>query len=204
MPNLKQVLNVGCGPRLPNKLNQIFMQPDWHELRLDIDPLVEPDIVASLTDMAPVSSASCDAVWSSHNLEHLYQHEVPLAFREFYRVLKNDGFLLVTLPDLQAVAKLIADGNIEQELFRVFIGGQPFPPIKALDIMYGHGSAIASGRTHMAHRTGFTSDTLGRYLLESGFRWVALKAGPEYDLWALAYKTEQDCDVNLLHAATAK
>ena len=37
-----------------------------------------------MTDMSMVDSAAVDAVWSSHNLEHLYAHEVPVALGEFH------------------------------------------------------------------------------------------------------------------------
>jgi len=62
---------------------------------------MQPDIVCSITDMSPVAADSVDAVWSSHNLEHLQRHEVPVALAEFLRVLKPAGLLLLTLPDLQ-------------------------------------------------------------------------------------------------------
>ena len=76
----KIVLNVGCGYPLRQKLHPHFRGPEWREVRLDLDPSVQPDIVCSITDMRPVeTAASADAVWSSHNLEHLQRHEVPLA-----------------------------------------------------------------------------------------------------------------------------
>lgn len=180
------VLNVGCGPRLPDKLPGFFRTPDWRELRLDIDPNVQPDIVASLTDMGAVPDASVDAIWSSHNLEHLYAHEVPLALREFRRVLKPEGFLLVTLPDLQAVAKLVAEGHDDAVVMRTRVEGREGPPITALDVMFGHAWWIERGRTFMAHRTGFTRASLGRHLQQAGFGSVALKGGRALDLWAVA------------------
>jgi len=53
-----------------------------------------------------------EAIFTSHNIEHLYPHEVPLAFAEFLRVLKPDGFFVVTCPDLQSVCALVAKGNL--------------------------------------------------------------------------------------------
>ena len=202
------VLNVGCGPRLPDKLSPVFRLGGWRELRLDIDPNVEPDIVASLTDMRDVPDASVDAVWSSHNLEHLFAHEVPLALREFRRVLKADGFLLVTLPDLQAVAKVVAEGGADTILMRTRVNGAEGPPITALDVLYGHGWWIERGRTYMAHKTGFTRDSLGKRLAEAGFGTIAIKGGPAFDLWALAVKEPQAADrmqphVSLLERAAA-
>ena len=72
-------LHVGCGPKNGTGLHPAFTGPDWVEVRLDIDPAVQPDLVGSITDLSVLGDATVDAVWSSHNLEHLEPHEVPLA-----------------------------------------------------------------------------------------------------------------------------
>ena len=94
-------LHVGCGPK--HKDRTPFASQNWREIRLDIDSAVQPDVIGTMTDMKAVRDASVDAVFSSHNIEHLYPHEVPIALAEFYRVLKPDGFVLLTCPDLQSV-----------------------------------------------------------------------------------------------------
>lgn len=201
---MKTVLNVGCGPRQPDKLAPVFRTPEWREIRLDIDPAVEPDVIATLTDMSAVASDSVDAVWSSHNIEHLYAHEVPRALREFRRVLKPEGFLLITLPDLQAVAKLVAEGGVDSVIMRTRINGEEGPPITALDVIFGHGWWIERGRTYMAHRTGFSAESLGRRLTEAGFASVALRQGPAFDLWAIASRNALTADLGLLERAIGK
>ena len=180
----KQVLHVGCGPPNPNALHTTFRSAEWHELRLDIEPQVQPDIVASITDMNMIESASMDAVWSSHNLEHLNAHEVPIALAEFHRVLKPHGFALITLPDLQSVAELIANDKLEDTAYQ-----SPAGPISAIDMVYGHRAYIAQGHIHMSHRTGFTARTLGNALAQVGFARAEVKRGPAYDLWAVAHKS---------------
>src|SRR6201982_1768990 len=124
----KTVLNVGCGYPLRQKLHPHFYGPEWREVRLDLDPAVRPDIVCSITDMAPVSAAVVDAIWSSHNLEHLQRHEVPAALGEFVRVLRPGGSLLMTLPDLQSVAELVVKDGLETEAYM-----SPSGPITPLD-----------------------------------------------------------------------
>ena len=59
--------------------SNLFPPGKWVETRLDIDPSVKPDVVASMTDMSSVPDASCHAVYSSHNLEHLFPHELQQA-----------------------------------------------------------------------------------------------------------------------------
>ncbi len=179
----KTVLNVGCGYPLRQKLHRHFHGPEWRELRLDLDPAVEPDIVCSITDMGPVAADSVDAVWSSHNLEHLQRHEAPLALAEFLRVLKPHGLLLLTLPDLQQVARLIVEDRLEEAAYVSQSG-----PITPLDMIFGHTASLARGNQFMAHRTGFTARSLHRLLIEAGFVEVTLRQDPSFDLWATGYK----------------
>src|ERR1700675_4069636 len=91
---MKKFLHVGCGPQNQASIQKGFNTPDWEEVRLDIDPDVNPDVVGTITDMEKVASSSMDAVFSSHNLEHIFPHEVPMALAEFKRVLKPDGFVV--------------------------------------------------------------------------------------------------------------
>ena len=62
--------------------------------------------------MSAIEDAFVDAVFSSHNIEHLFVHEIPAALAEFKRVLTPDGFVIITCPDLQEVAKLIAEDKL--------------------------------------------------------------------------------------------
>jgi SAM-dependent methyltransferase len=179
----KTVLNVGCGYPLRQRLHQHFHGPEWREIRLDIDPAVRPDVVCSMTDMSPVASQSVDAVWSSHNLEHLHRHEVPNALAEFIRILKPGGLLLVTLPDLQQVAELVAADRLEEEAYV-----SPSGPVSPLDMIFGHTASLARGYPFMAHKTGFTLRSLQQLLAEAGFVGIRLKRGGAFDLWAAAHK----------------
>jgi SAM-dependent methyltransferase len=179
----KIVLNVGCGYPLRQKLHRHFHGPEWREIRLDLDPAVRPDIVCSITDMSPVAGDCVDAIWSSHNLEHLQRHEVPLALAEFVRVLKPSGFLLLTLPDLQNVARLVVDDRLEDQAYTAASG-----PITALDMIFGHTASLARGNSFMAHRTGFTARTLQKVLTEAGLVEITVRRGSAFDLWATAFK----------------
>ena len=181
-PATKLVLHVGCGPYNPDALPEPLRTPNWREVRLDIDPNVKPDLIGSMTDMSAVLNELVDAVFSSHNLEHLYAHEVPLALAEFYRVLKPGGFVLITLPDIQAVAEHVAQGNLEEPLYI-----SPAGPVTALDILYGLQTAIANGNHFMAHRTAFTAETLHQKLEQTGFRKLEVHK-KNLNLWATGYK----------------
>jgi SAM-dependent methyltransferase len=178
----KIVLNVGCGYASRHGLHPSFQNAEWRELRLDINPAVNPDVLCSMTDMHPIETGSVDAVWSSHNLEHLHRHEVPLALAEFKRVLRPGGEVLLTLPDLQRIAELVASDGLEDEAY-----ASPAGPITPLDMIYGHTPSLARGNEYMAHRTGFTARTLRQLLFEAGFVGVVLQRDG-FSLWARAFK----------------
>lgn len=175
------VLNVGCGPKGGSRIYEFFSPGEWRELRLDIDPRNEPDIVASMTEMRGVQDASVDAVWSSHSLEHLYRHEVVPALRECLRVLKPGGILKLFVPDLQSIAALIAGDKLHQVLYQA-----PAGPITVHDVVYGYSDAIEAGQTFMAHRSGFTPTLLGQSLVDAGFDYILLQRAPCYELEATA------------------
>ena len=137
--------------------------------------------------MYTVSSESVDAVFSSHNIEHLYPHEVPLALAEFLRVLKSDGIAVITCPDLKSVCALIAEDKLTEAAYT-----SPAGPIAPIDILYGLRSSMAQGNLYMAHRCGFTQKVLSGTLQASGFKSVATmsRGHPYFDLWAVACKEE--------------
>ena len=186
---MPQFLHVGCGPKRKERTTQGFNTPAWQEIRLDIDPAASPDILGSMTDLSAVPSSSMDAIFSSHNLEHLYPHEVPVCLSEFLRVLKPEGFLIATCPDLQSVCQLIANDQLTEAAYQ-----SPAGPIAPLDILYGHRPSMAQGNLYMAHRCGFTEKVLNGTLLAAGFKTVATLArgfAPYFDLWVVASKSER-------------
>jgi SAM-dependent methyltransferase len=185
--SLRRVLNAGAGPRSARGLHPLFRPAIWEEVRLDLDADAWPDVVGSVADMrAEFPDESFDAIWSSHVLEHLAAHEVPTALLEFRRVLRPDGFAIISSPDLEAVAAAIGKHGIDHVLYT-----SPAGPIAALDILYGHRASIERGKTGMAHRTGFSCASLGRLLVAAGFDEV-LATQNGFDLWALAFREQAD------------
>jgi hypothetical protein len=93
-----------------------------------------------MVDMSAVTSDSVDGIFSSHKIEHLYPHEVPLALAEFKRVLSDDGFAVITCPDLKSVCALVAGDKLTEPAYT-----SPAGPIIPLDILYGHRPVMARG-----------------------------------------------------------
>ena len=189
---MKKLLHVGCGHKQKAQTTPAFNTADWHEIRLDIDPRVKPDHLGSMVDMAALGDGAVDAVFSSHNIEHLYPFEVPLALQEFRRVLSADGFLVLTCPDLQSICRLIAEDQLTATAYL-----SPAGPITPLDMVYGFRPSLSKGDLYMAHRCGFTRKVLHATLKAAGFGSVVTFARshqPYFDLWALATQLEQAPD----------
>ena len=188
--DVPNILHVGCGSRSPGRLHDFFRISPWNEVRCDIDPDNQPDIIASITDLrGRVNDASYDAIWASHIIEHLARHEVPLALSEFVRVLSPAGFALIRSPDIEVVAQFIVDGRINDVIYTSSAG-----PITPLDMIYGHGASIAQKKLAMRHGTAFTQELLGSDLLAAGFDEVRTTRTRTYEVWAVAFMSEADVD----------
>jgi SAM-dependent methyltransferase len=193
---MKKFLHVGCGPVRISPETQLAFRPKgfdvqhWSEVRLDINPLVNPDVVGTMTDMSAVASGSVDAIYSSHNIEHLYPHEVSIALAEFKRVLRPNGFVVITCPDLQSVCALVAQDKLTEAIYV-----SPAGPIAPMDILYGHRPAMRAGNLFMAHRCGFTLNVLLATLESAGFaKVIGNRRAQLFDLWALATISAIDDD----------
>ena len=162
---MKTFLNVGCRPANRPKIKG-FDNDDWKEIRFDIDKNVNPDIVGTLTDMKLVETGSVDAIYSSHNIDHIYPHEVLIALKEFYRVLNDDGIVVITCPDLQSVCEAVVNDKLLEPLYETTEGHQ----ISPIDILYGWRIPIAQGNEYMAHKGGFTYSALNASFFEAGFK----------------------------------
>jgi SAM-dependent methyltransferase len=179
---LKTVLHVGCGASDIRNLPTPFQDGEWDEIRYDIDPAAQPDIIGRLQDMSLLEDETIDAIYSSHNIEHVWAFEVHGVLSEFRRVLRPDGFALILCPDIMSVAQAITQGYLEKPLYE-----SPAGPITAMDILYGYHTAIEEGNLFMAHKTAFTSDTLANHLLKGGFPSAIIARDKILGLHALAF-----------------
>jgi hypothetical protein len=181
---MKKFLHVGCGGARKEHTTKGFNTASWQEIRFDIDPKASPDILGSIVDMSAISDASVDAIFPSHNIEHVYPHEVGQVLSEFLRVLSEDGFVILTCPDLQSVCRFIAKDKLLEPLYQ-----SPAGPIAALDVLYGHRPAIAAGNHYMAHKCGFTWTTLSKFFLSAGFKsFIGGSRAQFFDIWIAAFK----------------
>ena len=182
---MKTFLHVGPGSKTKNQTTKEFAAEHWKELRIDIDSKVDADYHGTILDMEQVADEQVHGLYSSHNLEHVYSHQVKQALKEFLRVLKPEGFVVLTCPNLTPVCEAILKTGLEVPLYE-----SPAGPITPLEILYGHTASIMQGNEYMAHKCGFTEKTLAGHFISSGFANTATisREAPFYDLWIVASK----------------
>lgn len=120
-------LNLGC-----NDL------PLEHFINIDIDPRVNPDLVADSLNL-PYEDDSIDEIYAGHLLEHTTPDEE--AIKEWHRVLKKGGKITITVPDIEKSLKLYKDDEISLELLN--------------QVAFG-----ATDRDEQNHHQVFTTDIL--------------------------------------------
>lgn len=166
-----RVLHVGCGGEgMPDILE------GCEEIRMDIDPLCNPDIVANLTDMGDIGQF--DAIYGSHVLEHFSLDDVRKVLSECRRVLKVGGFVIMVVPDLTSI-KPTPD----------VVYQSPAGPITGLDMYYGKSDLVESN-SYMAHKIAFTRGTLHNVMAEQ-FENVSVKSFSYYNLIGTCAKTKE-------------
>ena len=187
---MPRFIHVGCGEKSQLNTTPEFKKPEWSETRFDIDESVKPDILGSMTDMSGAETEGYDALYSSHNIEHLHTHEVSIAIGEFHRVIKEDAYVVLTCPDLQQIGQYLTESRTNDLVYN-----SPAGPIYVLDILFGHGKSIQEGNSFMAHHTGFTIKSLMFSFTEGGFSKCIGKSRRGYfDLWLLASKNDRTDD----------
>lgn len=180
----KKVLNVGGNNRtipLP-----VCYRTYEHHL-LDIDPIGQPDIVADARNLFHLPKASYDAIYCSHNLEHYLRHHASRVLTGFWHLVKPNGFVEIRVPDLLEVMVRVVENSLDLDdvLYRLADGRS----ILVHDVLYGLGAQMeASGEEFYAHRSGFSEQSLRRFLFQHGFSWLVSNRG-NLEVRIFAFKT---------------
>jgi len=128
--------------------------PDWKIL--DVESRPEVDYVANAADLSQFEDNSIETIYTSHVLEHFYHtldNEALNTLKEWHRVLKPGGKLLISVPDLKTLCWLYLHPNLapqeKHHLMRIMFGGQT--------------------NIYDVHKIGFDIDIMAMYLAEAGF-----------------------------------
>lgn len=151
-PALK--LNLGCGDKiLPGYVN------------VDVAPSRggrEPDVLCDLHDLHPFGTATVDEILSVHVVEHFWRWEVVGVLREWLRVLKPGGLMVLECPNLRsACEQFLANPD-------AFSGPGPEGQ-RTMWVFYGD---PAWRDPLMVHRWGYTPQSLAQVMSEAGLTQI--------------------------------
>jgi SAM-dependent methyltransferase len=131
--------------------------PGW----INIDfTIVASDVVADLKTL-PFKDNTADVMSAIHVVEHFYSWKVPKIFREWYRVLKPGGKIILELPCMD---KLLA--NLAQCFLQGAIPSKDFYRVFFQWPLWGNPDFKSP---LMMHKWGYTIDELTQVLQKSGF-----------------------------------
>lgn len=141
-------LHLGCGGDL--KAGYINV-----DMRTDLPNDVQADCCA-----LPFADGAAELVETNHLIEHLGRHDAERALREWNRVLRPGGRLIIECPNVREVAREFVLGREER-----------------LDNLYG--LQRGPGDTHLF---GYTPENLAASLRRHGFEHITLKQPETYHL----------------------
>jgi predicted SAM-dependent methyltransferase len=136
-------LHLGCGGE---------HKPGWVNIDLLGDPV---DVAWNLANKLPFESASVDAVFHEHLLEHLPLQAGAGFMRECHRVLKPGGILRVGVPDAGRLIRSYAGDRVYLEDRHP---GRPSGMLAVQELFYWH-----------RHCAMFDTETLCLFFRASGF-----------------------------------
>jgi len=103
---------------------------------LNIQPKEGVDYIGSITDLSQFESESVDEVYASHVFEHVLQKNALDTLKGIQRILKPQGKLYISVPDLDTLCQIFIDPKAPKEVkfqaMRMMFGGQ----IDDFDIHY--------------------------------------------------------------------
>ena len=155
-------LNLGCGF---NKLAGY--------VNVDIRKEVSPDVVCDIQKLLYPDN-SVDEIFASHLLEHIGWRKVDEVLKEWYRVLKPEGYLKLILPNMKFLCTKFLQWeetdnmNSLKENMKVVYGNQDYP--------------------YNFHYFGYTPKLISFTLSSSNFKIIEIK--DEIDLKVIALKNE--------------
>ncbi|MBK5969057.1 MULTISPECIES: FkbM family methyltransferase [Thiorhodovibrio] len=129
-------------------------KPGWRVVNIAPGPAV--DEVADIRDLSRYGDGSCLEIYASHVLEHVPQKAFLPTLQGLRRLLRADGRLLISVPDMDLLGRAVSDPKRPLQerfhLMRMLFGGQ-------VD-------------EHDFHYIGLNFDILASFLRQAGFARV--------------------------------
>ncbi|MBW4518928.1 MAG: methyltransferase domain-containing protein [Scytolyngbya sp. HA4215-MV1] len=109
-------LHLGCGS---------IQHPKF--INIDARPASHIHYVRPIDNLSPFKDNSVDLIYACHCLEHFSHTQTHRVLAEWYRVLKKDGILRISVPDFDLLLNIYADLKYDLEpVMGLMMGGQNY------------------------------------------------------------------------------
>ncbi|GAH43148.1 unnamed protein product [marine sediment metagenome] len=147
------MLNLGAG----NKRLSGYVNIDSREE-------CNPDLVCDIRKL-PYDDNSVDKILALDILEHAGRLETDDVLKEWFRILKPKGLLIIKTPNIDTIIDAYKDGKIPfDELIRKLYANQQY--------------------IEDTHRSGFNPDNIKQLLISAGFKIINLQPRLGYGDWS--------------------
>lgn len=156
-------LNLGCGDKiLPGYINVDVAPNPLTKTKLFTHESANlgrrPDVICDLANLKPFENESVDEILAVHVVEHFWRWEVVGVLREWARVLKPGGTMILECPNLiSACQAILADPDVAT--------GPGAEGQRSMWVLYGD---PAWKDPLMIHRWGYTPRSLAKIMQEAG------------------------------------
>lgn len=158
-------LYLGCGPFPIHPQHLQIVDDSWIFCDLYVN---DPKIKKMDIRKIEYPDDSVSKIYCSHTLEHIGMREVLGTLKEWYRVLKPGGEVIINVPDFDGAVDLYVSLRDDPAFF-------PKSPVfntkqKALEIIFGN-----QDHEGEFHKSAFNQKGLAVLLKEAGFKDVEVK-----------------------------
>ncbi len=108
-------LHLGCG--------KVYIPGFVHVDLMDFDHI---DYKRSIDDLSIFENNSADLIYACHVLEHFKRDEIKKVLTEWFRVLKPDGVLRISIPGFEEIVAIYQKYNDLNLVLGPLVGGQTY------------------------------------------------------------------------------
>ena len=98
---------------------------------LNSQPGPHVDFIGDIRDLSSLESESCEEIYGAHILEHIGQQDMVNTLKGIHRLLKPNGKLMISVPDLDVLCRLFIHPELNSSqrfhVMRMMFGGQVDP-----------------------------------------------------------------------------
>ena len=92
-------LHLGCGPKIVKGFVNVDLPNNWSK--------VKPDVEADISKPLPFPDNYADGIYAFHVIEHFWRWEVEDILKDWVRVLKPGGVMILELPCLDKIIAIL-------------------------------------------------------------------------------------------------